>query len=76
MRRFEILCIFQYLRPISTQRKNIASLEQGHRMMICTEKPLTQNQSLLEKTLNTKQQQKLVARCQTVDDKLICQWIF
>ena len=45
-------------------------------MMICTEKPLTQNQSLLEKTLNTKQQQKLVARCQTVDDKLICQWIF
>ncbi len=45
-------------------------------MMICNEKALTQNQSLLQKTFNTEQQHKPVARWKTVDGKLICQWIF
>ncbi len=45
-------------------------------MMICTAKPLTKNQSLIDKKSIIKQQQRLVARWKTVNGKLICQWIF
>ncbi len=46
--------------------------------MICTEKPLTQQQSLPTRESNLEQKQpkpKLAARWQKVDGQLICQWI-
>ena len=43
--------------------------------MICTEKPLTQNKSLLDKKFNADRQQRLVASWKTVDGKLICEWV-
>ena len=43
--------------------------------MICTEKPLTQNKSLLDKKINANQKKRLVARWKTVDGKLICEWV-
>ena len=44
-------------------------------MMICTTKPLTQNQSLLNQKSTAKKPKRLVARWKTVNGKLICQWI-
>ena len=45
-------------------------------MMICTAKPLNNNQSLIDKKSIIKQQQRPVARWKIMNGKLICQWIF
>ena len=43
--------------------------------MICTEKLLTPNKSLSDKTFNHDRKQQLVARWKKVDGKLIYQWV-